>query len=140
MPTGGDLEVSAEEANEAFVVAPTMGDPGGDLHPRPPLEKLWHCSKVEKGPTVPKKGKTDGWRCRHCGKEYYPVSAPRATYHCAQEDGGSIVICPKAAAGTVGEFFFSFDCCVFFICMTHKSLPRDADTRWNKVRPRTHIF
>ena len=23
--------------------------------------------------------------------------------------------------------------------MTHTSLPRDADTRWNKVRPRAHM-
>ena len=111
MPTGGDLEVSAEEANEAVVVAPTMGDPGGDLPPLPPLKKIWHCSKVEKGPTVPKKGKTDGWRCRHCGQEYYPVSAPRATYHCAQEDGGSIVICPAIIPSREKRR------CVFFVLL-----------------------
>ena len=55
MPTGGDLEVSAEEANQAVVVAPTTGDPGGGLPPLLPLKKIWDCSKVEKGPTVPKR-------------------------------------------------------------------------------------
>ena len=34
----------------------------------------------------------------------------------------------KAAAGTAGEFFFSFDCCVFFICLTHTSLPISQTT------------
>ena len=85
MPTGGDVEVSAEEANQELAVAPSNGDPEGDLPPLPPLKKIWDCYKVEKGPAVPKKGKTDGWRCGHCGQVFYPVSAPRATYHLAQE-------------------------------------------------------
>ena len=55
MPTGGDLEVFAEEANQAVVVAPTTGDPGEDLPPLPPLKKIWDCPKVKKGPSVPKK-------------------------------------------------------------------------------------
>ena len=96
MPTGGDIEVSAEEANQAVVVAPLTGDPEGGLPPLPPRKKVWDCSKVEKGPTVPKKGKTEGWRCRHCGQVFYPVSAPRVTHHLAQEEGGSIVICTQS--------------------------------------------
>ena len=61
MPTGGDVEVSAKEANEAVIVAPSTGDPEGGLPPLPllSLEKIWDCPKVkvEKGPTVPKKVK-----------------------------------------------------------------------------------
>ena len=86
MPTSGDHEVSAQEANQAVVVAPPTGDPEGDLPTLPPLKKIWDFSKMEKGPAVPKKGKTDGWRCGHCGQVFYPVSAPRATYYLAQED------------------------------------------------------
>ena len=86
MPTGGDLVVSAEEANQAVVVAPTTGDPGEDLPPLPPLKKIWDCFKEEKGPAEPKRGKTAGWRCRHCDQVFYPVSAARATYHLAQAD------------------------------------------------------
>ena len=60
MSTGGDIEVSAEEANQVVVVAPSKGGPEGDLPPLPPLKKIWDCSKVEKGPAVPKKGKSNG--------------------------------------------------------------------------------
>ena len=61
MPTNGDVEVSAEEANQAVVVAPPTGDPEGDLPTLPPLKKIWDCSKVENGPAVQKKVKpTDG--------------------------------------------------------------------------------
>ena len=49
---------------------------------------------LEKGPpAVPHNGKSDGWRCRHCGEVFYPVHAVRATHHVAQEPGGSIAIC-----------------------------------------------
>ena len=61
MPFFGNLEVSAEESNQAVVVAPTTGDPGEDLPSLPPLKKIWDCSNVEKGPIVPKEGKTKGW-------------------------------------------------------------------------------
>ena len=60
MPTGEDIKVSAEGASQAVVVAPLTGDLEGDLPPLPPLKMIWGCSKVEKGPTVSKNGKTEG--------------------------------------------------------------------------------
>ena len=111
MPSGGDVEVSAKETNQAVVVAHSAGDPEEGLPPLPPLKKIWDFSKMEKGPAVPKKGKTDGWRCGHCGQVFYPVSTPRATYHLAQEDGGSIVVCP-AIIPSRGK-----NRCVFFVLL-----------------------
>ena len=86
MLTGGDVEVLVKKANQAVVIAPSAGDPEGGLPPLPPLKKIWDCFKEEKGPAEPKRGKTAGWRCRHCDQVFYPVSAARATYHLAQAD------------------------------------------------------
>ena len=94
MPFLGGVEVSAEETNEAVVTASATGDPRDDLVPLKPLKNIWDCPKVEKEPSVPKKGRTEGWRCGHCGQAHYPVSVPHATYHLAQVDGGSIVVFP----------------------------------------------
>ena len=95
MPYLGGVEVSPEEADNAVVTASATGNPGDDLAPLEPLNNIWECLKVEKGPSVPKSGKTEGWRCGHCGQVFYPVSAPRAKAHLAQMDSGfSIVPCP----------------------------------------------
>ena len=60
MPFLGVVEDSAGESNEAVVVASATGDPGDDLAPLEPLNNIWECPKVEKGPSVPKSGKTEG--------------------------------------------------------------------------------
>ena len=89
------VEVSPEEADNAVVTASATGNPGGDLAPLEPLNSIWDCPKAIKGPSVPKRGKTEGWRCGHCGQTFYPVSAPCAKAHLAQMDSGfSIVPCP----------------------------------------------
>ena len=54
------VEVSPEEADEAAVTASATGDPGDNLAPLEPLNNIWECPKVEKGPSVPKSGKTEG--------------------------------------------------------------------------------
>ena len=88
------VEVSPEEADEAVVTASATGDLGDDLAPLEPLNNIWDCPKVTKGPSVPKIGRSEGWQCGHCGQVYYPVSALRAKYHLAQVDGYSIVPFP----------------------------------------------
>ena len=95
MPYLRGVEVSPEEADEAAVTASATGDPGDDDAPLEPLNSIWECPKVTKGPSVPKRGISEGWRCGHCGQVFYPVSAPRAKAHLAQMDSGfSIVPCP----------------------------------------------
>ena len=95
MSTGGNLEISTEEANQAVVVAWSIGDPARALLSHlPSLTSIWECSQVRKGPLDrPQNGKIDGWQCLHSGRVFYPVSTWRATDHLAQEPGISIVIC-----------------------------------------------
>ena len=98
MPTDGNVEVPLEDSLQAVVVVPSAADSSlstaASLPALPPLRNIWACPKVQKGePAVPKKGKTEGWRCLHCGEAYYPVHAPRALYHTAQQTGGGIAIC-----------------------------------------------
>ena len=94
MPTSGDLEVPAEKADEGVLVVPSARDRvAAFLSPLPPLKSIWECPMLEKGPSAVPKGKSDGWRCFHCGEVFYPVHAVRATCRVAQEPGGSSVIC-----------------------------------------------
>ena len=97
MPYLRGVEVSPEEADEAAVTASATGDPGDDDAPLEPLNSIWDCPKVTKGPSVPKRGISDGWRCGHCGQAFYPVSAPRAKAHLAQMSGRSFCIVPCPA-------------------------------------------
>ena len=80
MPSGGDVEVSAEEANQTLVVSCSMGDPEGSLPPLPPLKKIWDCSKVEKGPTVPKKVKPTDGDAATVVVRYFILFPPRALH------------------------------------------------------------
>ena len=100
MPTGGSFAVSAADANHAVITASSVGGSSlsthteDNLYPLPPLPNIWACPKVTRGPpSVEKKGKSNGWRCGHCGECFYPDHATRAAHHLAQQPGGSIVIC-----------------------------------------------
>ena len=100
MPSGGSFEVSAADANHAVITAPSMGDSSlythaeDNLHPLPPLPNIWACPRVTRGPPgVEKKGKSNGWRCGHCGEVFYPDHATRGVYHLAKQPGGSIMVC-----------------------------------------------
>ena len=100
MPTGGDLTVSAEDANHAVITASSVEGSSLSTHtednlpPLPPLANIWACPKVARGPpSVEKKGKSNGWRCGHCGEAFYPDHATRIVHHVAQQPGGSIVVC-----------------------------------------------
>ena len=95
MPTSGELEIPADIADEGVLVVPSARDPAAALlSDIPPLRSIWECLMLEKGPpAVPHNGKSDGWRCCHCGEVFYPVHVVRATHLFSQEKDGFIAIC-----------------------------------------------